>query len=47
MPERASSPPEKLTTEQLTLGRGYPTKDFTALRAYVRRITPAVIARTY
>lgn len=46
MPERASSPPEKLT-ETLTLERRYTTKDFTALRAYVQRIPPAVIARTY
>lgn len=35
-------PPERLTFE-----RGYTTKDFTALRAYVQRIAPAVIARTY
>jgi hypothetical protein len=34
--------PEKLTVE-----RGYTAKDFTALRAYVERIAPAVIARTY
>ena len=40
-------PPEKLTREKLTLERGYTTKDFTALRAYVQRIPPAVIARTY
>ncbi|MCI1047784.1 site-specific integrase [Caballeronia zhejiangensis] len=46
--------PEKLTekvteqlTEKLTLERRYTTKDFTALRAYVQRIAPAVIARTY
>ncbi|KDR27143.1 site-specific integrase [Caballeronia zhejiangensis] len=46
--------PEKLTekvtgqlTERLTLERGYTTKDFTALRAYVQRIAPAVIARSY
>ncbi|CAL8481702.1 phage integrase family protein [Caballeronia sp. S22] len=38
--------PEKLT-ERLTVERGYTTKDFTALRAYVQRIPPAVIARTY
>jgi hypothetical protein len=38
---------EKLTAEPLTLERGYTTKDFTALRAYVQRIAPAVIARTY
>jgi hypothetical protein len=36
------SSPEKLTVE-----RGYTAKDFTALRAYVERIAPAVIARTY
>ncbi|SAL88210.1 integrase [Caballeronia arvi] len=39
--------PEKLTAETLTIQRGYTTKDFTALRAYVQRIAPAVIARTY
>jgi Phage integrase protein len=39
--------PEKLTAEKLTLERGFTTKDFTALRAYVERIAPAVIARTY
>jgi integrase len=33
--------------ERLTIERGYTTKDFTALRAYVQRIAPAVIARTY
>ena len=33
--------------EGLTLERGYTTKDFTALRAYVQRIPPAAIARTY
>jgi integrase len=27
--------------------RGFTTKDFTALRAYVQRIAPAIIARTY
>ncbi|KXV06430.1 integrase [Caballeronia megalochromosomata] len=54
MAERArgstASVPEKLTdnaAEKLTLERGYTTKDFTALRAYVQRIPPAVIARTY
>ncbi|WP_167528670.1 site-specific integrase [Paraburkholderia azotifigens] len=31
----------------VALERGYTTKDFTALRAYVQRIPPAVIARTY
>ncbi len=43
----SASPPEKLTAEKLTLERGFTTKDFTALRAYVERIAPAVIARTY
>ncbi|SAL66127.1 phage integrase family protein [Caballeronia humi] len=38
----SGSPPEKLTVE-----RGFTTKDATALRAYVERIAPAVIARTY
>ena len=36
-----------LMREKLTVERGYTTKDFTALRAYVERIAPAVIARTY
>ena len=34
-------------TDRLTLERSFTTKDFTALRAYVQRIPPAVIARTY
>ncbi|SAL01304.1 hypothetical protein AWB80_08095 [Caballeronia pedi] len=34
--------PEKLITEQLTFERRYTIKDFTALRAYVERIAPAV-----
>jgi integrase len=33
--------------ERLTVERGYTTKDFTALRAYVQRIAPAVVARIY
>ena len=37
----------KLAPEKLTVERGYTAKDFTALRAYVERIAPAVIARTY
>jgi integrase len=45
VPEKLT--PAKLTAEKLTLERGYTTKDFTALRAYVQRIPPAVIARTY
>jgi hypothetical protein len=32
-PEKLTA--EKLTPEKLTLERGYTTKDFTALRAYV------------
>lgn len=43
---KPARPPEKLT-ESLALERRYTTKDFTALRAYVQRIAPAVIARTY
>ncbi|WP_309839736.1 hypothetical protein [Caballeronia sp. LZ065] len=43
---KTTRPPEKLT-ESLALERRYTTKDFTALRAYVQRIPPAVIARTY
>ncbi|WP_350029456.1 phage integrase family protein [Caballeronia sp. GAWG1-5s-s] len=44
--QKSARPPEKLT-ESLALERRYTTKDFTALRAYVQRIAPAVIARTY
>ncbi|GGD96702.1 site-specific integrase [Caballeronia grimmiae] len=57
MPKRTASSPQKLTpkstrppeklTKPLTLERRYTSKDFTALRAYVQRIPPAVIARTY
>ncbi|BCZ85749.1 hypothetical protein PTKU64_94240 (plasmid) [Paraburkholderia terrae] len=36
-----------VSPEKLTLERGYTTKDFTALRAWVQRIPPALIARTY
>jgi integrase len=43
---KPTRPPEKLT-ESLAHERRYTTKDFTALRAYVQRIPPAVIARTY
>jgi Phage integrase protein len=35
------------SSPQRTLDRGYTAKDFTALRAYVQRIPPAVIACTY
>ncbi|BBQ03407.1 hypothetical protein BSFA1_85350 (plasmid) [Burkholderia sp. SFA1] len=31
----------------VAISRGFTTKDFTALRAYVQRIAPAIIARTY
>ncbi|EKS72029.1 site-specific integrase [Caballeronia zhejiangensis] len=31
----------------VAIPRGFTTKDFTALRAYVQRIAPAIIARTY
>ncbi|GJH13582.1 site-specific integrase [Caballeronia novacaledonica] len=31
----------------IAIPRGFTTKDFTALRAYVQRIAPAIIARTY
>ncbi|WP_350029625.1 hypothetical protein [Caballeronia sp. ATUFL_M1_KS5A] len=31
----------------IAIPRGFTTKDFTALRAHVQRIAPAVIARTY
>jgi hypothetical protein len=47
MAERDTFAPEKLTPEKLTVERCYTTKDFTALRAYVQRIPPTVIARTY
>ncbi|MCY0386567.1 site-specific integrase [Robbsia sp. Bb-Pol-6] len=33
--------------ETITLTRGFTTKDFAALRAYVQRVPPRVIARTY
>ncbi|BDC46140.1 site-specific integrase [Paraburkholderia terrae] len=46
MAEPRSVSPDTLP-EKLTLERGYTSKDFTALRAYVQRIPPAVIARTY
>ena len=36
-----------LAPETLTVERRYTIKDFTALRAYVQRIPPAVIARAY
>ncbi|WP_250480030.1 MULTISPECIES: hypothetical protein [unclassified Caballeronia] len=43
--------PEKLTRKSPNnsplSGATRPTKDFTALRAYVQRIPPAVFARTY
>ncbi len=42
MAERPSGPAHPVALE-----RGYTTKDFTALRAYVQRIPPAVIARTW
>jgi integrase len=34
-------------TETLTLTYGYTAKDLAAMRAYVQRIAPAIIARTY
>ncbi|WP_250476035.1 site-specific integrase [Caballeronia sp. GAFFF1] len=56
-PGETGALPEKLTaetarsleklTESLTLERPYTTNDITALRAYVQRIPPAVIARNY
>ncbi|MDR5769664.1 phage integrase family protein [Caballeronia sp. LZ028] len=33
--------------ETVDIPRGFTTKDFTALRAYMQRIQPAIIARTY
>jgi hypothetical protein len=49
MSDRSQTPAsaDLLMRETLTLERGFTTKDFTALRAYVQRIPPAVIARTY
>ncbi|GAB5101385.1 phage integrase family protein [Caballeronia sp. HLA56] len=47
---RASSGQATASGEAVTdiaITRGFTTKDFTALRAYVQRIAPAVIARTY
>src|SRR5471032_1943049 len=34
-------------SEVLTLSYGYTAKDLAAVRAYVQRVSPAVIARTY
>jgi hypothetical protein len=34
-------------TEVLTLSYGYTAKDLAAVRAYVQRVAPAIIARTY
>ena len=34
-------------SEVLTLSYGYTAKDLAAVRAYVQRVAPAVIARTY
>ncbi|BBU33372.1 hypothetical protein BTHE68_71060 (plasmid) [Burkholderia sp. THE68] len=54
MVERRSSSGKATASGQASTGvadvaipRGFTTKDFTALRAYVQRIQPAVIARTY
>jgi hypothetical protein len=34
-------------SEVLTLSYGYTAKDLAAVRAYVQRVAPVVIARTY
>ena len=34
-------------SEVLTLTYGYTAKDLAAVRAYVQRVAPAIIARTY
>jgi integrase len=47
---RASSGKARASGAAITdvaIPRGFTTKDFTALRAYVQRIPPAIIARTY
>ncbi|WP_213233656.1 phage integrase family protein [Caballeronia sp. NK8] len=54
MAERRASSEKATASGQASTGvadvafpRGFRTKDFTALRAYVQRIAPAIIARTY
>ncbi|WP_231928057.1 phage integrase family protein [Caballeronia cordobensis] len=54
MAERRSASGKTTASGQASTGvadvafpRGFTTKDFTALRGYVQRIAPAIIARTY
>ena len=48
MAERRSSSSKAVASgETVDIPRGFTTTDFTALRAYVQRIQPAIIARTY
>lgn len=51
MPERRSPSGKAAASGEpgadIAIQRGVTTKDFTALRAYVQRIAPGIIARTY
>jgi integrase len=48
MPERKSTSRSPVSpVAAVAIERGFTTKDFTALRAFVQRIAPAIIARTY
>ncbi|WP_244831983.1 phage integrase family protein [Caballeronia sp. TF1N1] len=48
MPERKSMSKTNVSpVATVAIERGFTTKDFTALRAFVQRIAPAIIARTY
>jgi hypothetical protein len=48
MPERKSMTKTNVSlVAAVAIERGFTTKDFTALRAFVQRIAPAIIARTY
>jgi integrase len=44
---RSSSGKSPSANDSVGIPRGFTTKDFAALRAYVQRIQPAIIARTY
>ncbi|SDV50427.1 site-specific integrase [Chitinasiproducens palmae] len=47
MADRAPSRPTDGLMDGLTFSRHYTRKDFSALRAYVERVDPAIIARTF
>jgi integrase len=48
MPERKPTSKSPVSpVAAVAIERGFTTKDFTALRAFVQRIAPAIIARTY